>query len=303
MQDNVVRRILQNDEDEEDEEDSSESEGESEGKGESEEGEVEAAPLRRTSSRVTHPTAIAATSAEPAAKPAAAEPAAAKPAAAKPAAAEPAKSARKARDAARALTKRRRQVTPLSSRQIGQSVGAAHTKLAEMLATAQPDPEELRLSAEHLRVALATPGYKPSKKTAGKYKNALASADSLLLQPPVQPAVQPLMQPAVQPLLQPGVQPLVQPADQPLLQPAVQPLMQPAVQTPAQQLAVPDASNLLASPAGDVRAMMKQLRGLKAAQAIPGQEPSALAARAQQMDGLECDIEERERKCRKYGHW
>ena len=34
-----------------------------------------------------------------------------------------------------------------------------------------------------------------------------------------------------------------------------------------------------------------------------GQEPSALAARAQQMDGLECDIEERERKFRKYGSW
>ena len=49
--------------------------------------------------------------------------------------------------------------------------------------------------------------------------------------------------------------------------------------------------------------MKRQARGLKAAQAIPGQEPSAMAARAQQIDGLECEVDERERKFRKYGQW
>lgn len=43
------------------------------------------------------------------------------------------------------------------------------------------------------------------------------------------------------------------------------------------------------SPPGSVKAAKKQLRGLRAAQIIPGQEPSALAARAQQIDGLECE--------------
>ena len=40
------------------------------------------------------------------------------------------------------------------------------------------------------------------------------------------------------------------------------------------------------SPPPSVKALKKQARGLKAAQAIPGQEPSAMAARAQQIDGL-----------------
>ena len=45
------------------------------------------------------------------------------------------------------------------------------------------------------------------------------------------------------------------------------------------------------------------IRGLKQAQAISGQEPTALAARAQQLDRYECDLDERERKKRKYGRW
>ena len=52
-----------------------------------------------------------------------------------------------------------------------------------------------------------------------------------------------------------------------------------------------------------MKALKKQIRGLKAAQAEPGQEASERAARAQQIDGLECDLEERERKFRKYGKW
>jgi hypothetical protein len=168
-----------------------------------------------------------------------------------------------------------------------------------MLGTAQPNLEEIKSAAQHLRMALATPGYKPCKKTAPKYQQALASADSVLkpavlppLLPPLQPPLQPLVQPAVQPLVQPAVQPLVQPA---AVQPAaVQPA---AVQPPVQPGQTPE------SPPGDVRAMVKQLRGLRAAQAIPGQDAPTLAARAQLMDGLECDIEERQRKYRKYGHW
>ena len=58
------------------------------------------------------------------------------------------------------------------------------------------------------------------------------------------------------------------------------------------------------SPPGDVKqGLKKQIRGLKAAQAIPGQAPSELAARAQQIDGLESDLEEHERKYHKHGHW
>ena len=57
------------------------------------------------------------------------------------------------------------------------------------------------------------------------------------------------------------------------------------------------------SPPPSVKALKKQIRGLKAAQAIPGQEPSAMAARAQQIDGLECELDERERKFRKYCSW
>ena len=57
------------------------------------------------------------------------------------------------------------------------------------------------------------------------------------------------------------------------------------------------------SPPGSVKALKRQIRGLKAAQAEPGQEPSARAARAQQIDGLECDLEDRERKFRKHGKW
>ena len=85
-------------------------------------------------------------------------------------------------------------------------------------------------------------------------------------------------------------QSLSQPQQQPPSQP--QPQLQP-------QPAVPQ----IASPPGSVRQLRKQIRGLKAAQAIPGQEPAALAARAQEIDGLECDMEERERKFRKYGQW
>ena len=54
------------------------------------------------------------------------------------------------------------------------------------------------------------------------------------------------------------------------------------------------------SPPPSVKALEKQARGPKAAHAIPGQEPSAMAARAQQIDGLECELDERERKFRKY---
>ena len=84
-------------------------------------------------------------------------------------------------------------------------------------------------------------------------------------------------------------------APQPQLQPQPQP--QPAMH--AQAAVQPQ----IASPPGSVRQLRKQIRGLRAAQAIPGQEPAALAARAQEIDGLECDIEERERKFRKYGLW
>ena len=41
----------------------------------------------------------------------------------------------------------------------------------------------------------------------------------------------------------------------------------------------------------------------KEAQAEPGQEPSVRAARRQQIAELEDDLEERERKFRKYGSW
>ena len=36
-----------------------------------------------------------------------------------------------------------------------------------------------------------------------------------------------------------------------------------------------------------MRVLKKLIRGLKQAQAIPGQEPAALAARAQELDGYE----------------
>jgi hypothetical protein len=45
------------------------------------------------------------------------------------------------------------------------------------------------------------------------------------------------------------------------------------------------------------------IRGLQQAQAIPGQEAAALAARAQQLSGYECDLDERKRQKRKYGSW
>jgi hypothetical protein len=57
------------------------------------------------------------------------------------------------------------------------------------------------------------------------------------------------------------------------------------------------------SPPGSVRALKKQIRGLLAAQAIPGQQPADLAARAQHIEGLQTDLEERERKFRKHGSW
>ena len=72
-------------------------------------------------------------------------------------------------------------------------------------------------------------------------------------------------------------------------------------QTPKQQQPQPHQQDN--SPPGSVRALKKQIRGLSAAQVIPGQQPEALAARALQIDGLQTDLEERERKFRKYGHW
>ena len=57
------------------------------------------------------------------------------------------------------------------------------------------------------------------------------------------------------------------------------------------------------SPAGSVKKLKKQIRGLKAAQTIPGQTPADMAAREQQIDGLEYDLEERQRKKRKTGRW
>ena len=57
------------------------------------------------------------------------------------------------------------------------------------------------------------------------------------------------------------------------------------------------------SPPGEVRQLKRQLRGLKEAQLEPGQEPSDRAARRQQIAELEDDLEERERKFRKYGSW
>ena len=72
-------------------------------------------------------------------------------------------------------------------------------------------------------------------------------------------------------------------------------------QTPKQQQPQPHQQDN--SPPGSVRALKKQIRGLSAAQVIPGQQPEALAARALQIDGLQTDLEERERKFREYGHW
>ena len=57
------------------------------------------------------------------------------------------------------------------------------------------------------------------------------------------------------------------------------------------------------SPPGSVRALKKMIRGLQQAQAIPGQEAAALAARAQQLSGYECDLDERKRQKRNYGSW
>ena len=52
---------------------------------------------------------------------------------------------------------------------------------------------------------------------------------------------------------------------------------------------------------------MKQLKkltsGLKTAQAVPGQDPAALAMRAITLDGYECDLADRLRRKRKYGVW
>ena len=52
------------------------------------------------------------------------------------------------------------------------------------------------------------------------------------------------------------------------------------------------------SPPGSVKAVKKQLRMLKAAQAFDG-----TAQRAGEIEGLQTDLEERERKYRKYGRW
>ena len=52
------------------------------------------------------------------------------------------------------------------------------------------------------------------------------------------------------------------------------------------------------SPPGSVRLLRKQLRGLKGAQGV-----ERTAAREQQICELEFELEERERKYRKYGQW
>ena len=52
------------------------------------------------------------------------------------------------------------------------------------------------------------------------------------------------------------------------------------------------------SPPGSVRLIRKQLRGLRAAQGV-----ERTAAREQQIGELEFELEERERKYRKNGHW
>jgi hypothetical protein len=57
------------------------------------------------------------------------------------------------------------------------------------------------------------------------------------------------------------------------------------------------------SPPGSVRQLRKQLRGLKGAQAIPGQTAADLANRAYQISEMEYELEERQRKFKKYGHW
>ena len=57
------------------------------------------------------------------------------------------------------------------------------------------------------------------------------------------------------------------------------------------------------SPPRSVKQLKKIIGGLKRAQSIPGQDPAALAARAQELDGYEEDLAERQRKFRKYGSW
>ena len=57
------------------------------------------------------------------------------------------------------------------------------------------------------------------------------------------------------------------------------------------------------SPPRSVQQLKRLISGLKAAQAVPGQEPAAKTARAQELDGAEFDLAERVRKCKKYGHW
>ena len=60
----------------------------------------------------------------------------------------------------------------------------------------------------------------------------------------------------------------------------------------------PSTSPSPESPPGSVRLLRKQLRGLRAAQGV-----ERTAAREQQIGELEFELEERERKYRKYGHW
>ena len=98
------------------------------------------------------------------------------------------------------------------------------------------------------------------------------------------------------PMWQQQQQPMWQQQQPPMRQQQQQP-----PQTPYQQQRQPHQQE--DSPPGSVRAVKKQIRGLLAAQAIPGQQPADLAARAQQIDGLQTDLEERERKFRKHGHW
>ena len=52
----------------------------------------------------------------------------------------------------------------------------------------------------------------------------------------------------------------------------------------------PTAQQFSPSPPGSVRQLKKLLRQLKSAQAQPGQEPAALAARAFEIEGYEADL-------------
>ena len=93
--------------------------------------------------------------------------------------------------------------------------------------------------------------------------------------------------------------------DGPLLPPPPPPLTDPpphaATAHAAAVAATPQHYSMLqqdASPPGSVRLLRKQLRGLKAAQGV-----ERTAQREQQIGELEYELEERERKYKKYGSW